>query len=199
MTPTLEQFATATGADLAHATVYFDQAVAAMDRFQITDPEAVAAFCATIGVETQYLTAMEESLYYKDPARIADLYKRVFDKDHNGQISAAEIEAAKPYARNSNAVSKLLYNGFHGRGGAMLTWQGNYKKHGDLLGFDYVSNPALVKEPMHAMLTAGSFWDVAKCNECASDMGEVTLRWNGPRRLALDRRIALRDIGLAAL
>lgn len=199
MAPTLDQFAKACGATVPVAQLYFDHAVAAMDRFNITSREAVAALCATVSVETARLTAMEESLYYRDAARIADLYKRIFDTNKDRKITPDEIERAKPYVRNSAKVSELLYKGYHGRGGAMLTWVENYRIHGKKLGYDYEGNPALVKEPFHAMLTACSFFDSAKCNECADDMSEVTLRWNGPRRLHLAERIQQYGIALSVL
>lgn len=197
---TPEQFAAAIGATDANAARYFDHAVAAMERFRISDTAAgVAAFCASVSVETRRLTAMEEDLFYRDADRLAHLFKRVYDADHNGVISPEEVQKAVPYCRNPKALSKVLYNGFHGRGGAQLTWERNYALHGKKLGFDYVGDPALLTTPEHAMLSAASFWDEIDGNSVAHDMGELTRRWNGPARLALAERIAQRDKALAAL
>lgn len=196
---TLDQFADATGATHANASVYLDSALAAMARFHIEEDEQVASFLASVSVETQRLTAMEEGLYYKDPARLADLFRRVFDEDHDNKISPEEVTRALPYVRNPKGLSMRLYGGFHGRGGAQLTWERNYRLHGDKLGVNYVANPGLLLEPEHAMLSAASFYDEIKGNDCAHDMGELTRRWNGPRRLALAERIAQKNAAMAVL
>lgn len=195
---TLDQFATATGATDDNAAKYFDAAVAAMDRFKIAEPAAAAAFLANVSVETMKLTKMEEDLHYRDPERLARLFLRVFDEDHNRVISPEEIAVAAQYVNNPHALSMKLYNGFHGRGGAQLTWEGNYKLHGDKLGVDYVGEPALLLTPEHAMLSAASFWDTIRGNAFADDMDTIVARWNGPRRLQFAERLAMRDIALAA-
>lgn len=196
---TLEQFQVATGSTLANASVYYTHACAAMERFDIATSDQVAAFCATIGVETQRLTKMQEDLYYTHPERLVMVFRRVFDLNKDGRAEPEEIEACTPYCRNPRALSQKLYGGFHGRGGTMLTWERNYALHGLKLGFDYVNNPDLLLTPQHAMLSAGSFWDEGRINAVAHNMDEVTLRVNGPARLALAERIALRDEGLKVL
>lgn len=195
----LDQFAEATGATHANASEYLDAALAAMARFNIATEEQIAAFLASVSVETQRLTAMEENLYYTHADRLADLFRRVFDEDHDGKISPEEVVKAMPYLKNPTGLSMRLYGGFNGRGGSMLTWERNYRLHGDKLGVNYVANPGLLLKPEHAMLSAASFYDEIKGNECADDMGELTRRWNGPRRLALAERIAQKNAAMTAL
>lgn len=199
MTPTLEQFQAATGSTAENAQIYYEPALETFERFSIVEPTQIAAFCATVGVETQRLTKMEENLYYTTPDRLAKIFRRVFDEDHDGVIEPWEIERCKPYCRNPRALSIKLYGGFHGRGGMHLTWERNYKVHSKRLGFDYLSDPNLLLEPQHAMLSAGSFWDLNQINDVADRMDEVTFRVNGPARLGLAERIALCNEGLEAL
>lgn len=196
---TLEQFAAAAGASSANAAQYFDAATAAMERFGITEPACIAAFCAHVSVETARLTKMEEDLYYKDAKRLAGLFLRVFDEDHNRVITDDEVVKAMPYIKNPKGLSMRLYGGFHGRGGAQLTWERNYRAHGDKLGVNYVSNPGLLLTPEHAMLSAASFYDSINGNDVAHDMGEMTARWNGPKRMHLAERIAQYNTALSAL
>lgn len=197
---TLDQFAAATGATQENAARYFDHAVATMARFKVSDSaDAVAAYCATMSVETARLTAMEESLYYKDAERLAKLYRRAFDLDQDGTIEPQEVAAALLYTRNSKGLSMHLYRGYHGRGGCMLTWEKNYSAHGHLLGLPLLAKPEMLLEPEYAMLVMGSFWNSINGNDVAGDMGEVTRRVNGPRRMHLAERIAQRDAALIAL
>jgi len=186
---TLEQFTACTGATPANAQVYYPFALVAMGLFKIAEDQQVAAFLATLGIESEYLTHMEEDLFYSHADRLVAIFPHEFH-------TAAD---AAPFVRNPKGLSQKIYGGYHGRGGIQLSWLKNYKLHGDRLGFDYVGQPDLVKTPQHAMLTAGSYWDLTKCNDIAADMGEVTLRVNGPAREALAARIAQRDRALEVL
>ncbi|MGJ7497177.1 glycoside hydrolase family 19 protein [Variovorax sp. RT4R15] len=177
-----QTLAKCTGATLQDAEVYAQPLTAAMDRFHIDTPKRQAAFLATIAIESMNLTKVEEGLYYKDAARLAKIYPRAFK-------SAADAE---PFARNPQALGKLLYQGYWGRGFIQLTWEKNYRAAGDALGFDYINQPSLVLEPQHAALTAGWFWDDANCNAPADDgdMRGMTLRVNGKALMHLDERTA---------
>jgi putative chitinase len=186
---TLEQFEISTGATRENAEKYYDHALAAMDRFQISeDAERICAYLATLSIESARLTTMEESLYYRDPFRLAKIFPSKFK-------TSAE---AVPFCRNPQALSMKLYNGFHGRGGIQLTWEKNYAFHGEKLGFNYRDNPDWLLTPDHAMLVSASYWDSARCNDVAYDMDEVTLRVNGRARMHLAERIAQRDIARGA-
>ena len=191
MTFTIEQLATATSSPYGNAKVYHQHLLDGMTRFNIDSLQRQAAFLATVSVESQQLSKMEEGLYYKDPARLARIYPRVFR-------SAADAE---PYARNPKGLGDLLYKGYWGRGHMGLTWRRNYERAGAALGFDYVGNPALVAEPKHAALTAAWYWHDAKCNDPADrgDMTEVTRRVNGPALMHLAERKHQYEIALKAL
>ena len=191
MTFTVEQLAAATSAPYGNAQTYHQPLLDGMTRFNIDSLQRQAAFLATVAVESAHLSAVEEGLYYKDPARLARIYPRAFKN----------AAAAVPYARNPQGLSELLYKGYAGKGLIQLTWRRNYERASEALGFDYVGNPALVATPKHAALTAAWFWHDAKCNDPADkgDMTEVTRRVNGPALMHLAERKAQYEIALKAL
>ena len=191
MSFTVEQLAAATSAPYGNAKTYHQPLLDGMTRFNIDSLQRQAAFLATVSVESQQLSKMEEGLYYKDAARLARIYPRAFK-------SAADAE---PYARNPKGLGDLLYKGYWGRGHLGLTWRRNYERAGEALGYDYVGNPTLVATPKHAALTAAWYWHDAKCNDPADkgDMTEVTRRVNGPALMHLAERKAQYEIALKAL
>ena len=187
----VEQLASATSAPYGNAKTYHQPLLDGMTRFNIDSLQRQAAFLATVAVESAHLSAVEEGLYYKDPARLARIYPRAFKN----------AAAAVPYARNPQGLSELLYKGYAGKGLIQLTWRRNYERASEALGFDYVGNPALVATPKHAALTAAWFWHDTKCNDPADkgDMTEVTRRVNGPALMHLAERKAQYEIALKAL
>ena len=187
----VEQLASATSAPYGNAKTYHQPLLDAMGRFDICSLQRQAAFLATVSVESARLSSPEESLYYKDPDRLARIYPRAFKN----------AAAAAPYARNPQGLSELLYKNYHGRGLLGLTWRRNYERASEALGFDYVGNPTLVATPKHAALTAAWYWHDAKCNDPADkgDMTEVTRRVNGPALMHLAERKAQYEIALKAL
>lgn len=189
MTP--ELIAQCTGGTLANARVYAVPLTDAMALFQINTPRRQSAFLATVGIESARLTAVEESLYYRDAGRLASIYPRAFDN----------AEEARPYTRNSEALGKLLYQGYCGRGLIQLTWEKNYRAAGEALGKPYLAQPNMVKEPVDAALTAAWFWSANGCNKPADalDMTGVTRIVNGARLMHLAERVALYDGGMVAL
>lgn len=185
---TIDEIARATGAKRSIALPFTDPLNEAMYRFEINTARRVSAFLATVAVESTNLSAVEESLYYRDPARLVAIYSRAFKN----------TQTAVPYTRNPAGLSQLLYKGYHGRGLIQLTWEKNYKEAGDALGYDYVGHRELLLQPKHAALTAAWFWSANGCNEAADrgDMNDVTRRVNGPARMHLAERIAQYDANI---
>lgn len=180
-----------TEAQMSDAIRFAEPITLAMEAFEINNQRRQSAFLATISIETSRLKKLEEGLYYKDPARLAMIYPRVFK-------NASE---ASPYARNPDALSQLLYGGYHGRGCMMLTWEKNYKAASDALAFDYLDHPELLLEIEHATLTAAWFWKTNGCNEAADrgDMKAVTRIVNGPALMHLSERTELYNKALDIL
>lgn len=171
---TLELFQQATSSTRERAELFYAPVMAAMERFVIDGLYPTSGFLATCTIESQYLQKTEESLYYKDPKRIVELYLRIFDKDKDRRADPEEIEQAKSFVRNHEGLSKLLYSGYHGRGLIQLTWLANYLAASEALGVDYVGQPDLVKEPTHAALTAAWFYSKAGCIAVSSSIERVT-------------------------
>jgi putative chitinase len=153
----------------------------AMARFDITSPVRQAAFIAQLGHESAHLTKLSESLYYKDPERVAQLFKYGFDLNHNGRVEPAEIEFAKGYLRNSEKLANRVYGSRYGngpdasgdgyryraRGAIGITFRDNYRLCGQALGLPLLDKPELLEQPEYAALSAAWYWWDRGLNELA--------------------------------
>ena len=153
----------------------------AMARFDITSPVRQAAFLAQVGHESQHLTKLSESLYYKDAARVAGLFKYGFDLNRNGRVDPAEIEDAKAYLRNSEKMANRVYAGrmgngpeasgdgyrYRGRGCIGITGADMYRRCGQALGLPLLARPELLEQAEYAALSAAWFWWDRGLNELA--------------------------------
>lgn len=153
----------------------------AMARFDITSPVRQAAFLAQVGHESQHLTKLSESLYYKDAARVAGLFKYGFDLNRNGRVDPAEIEDAKAYLRNSEKMANRVYAGrmgngpeasgdgyrYRGRGCIGITGADMYRRCGQALGLPLLVRPELLEQAEYAALSAAWFWWDRGLNELA--------------------------------
>lgn len=178
---TLDQLRECTGAELEDAARYLEPLNKAMEWAEINTPRRIAAFLATIAVESGNLRAVEEGLHYRSAERLAKIFPRVFP----------DAESAAPCVANPAALSEKLYGGFHGRGLIQLTWERNYRACGQALGIDLVENPGLLTQATAAALSAAWFWKTNNCNAPADagDMDKVTRIVNGPAKLHLAERI----------
>lgn len=186
---TLEELMATTGANEENAIKYLEPLNQTMARYHIETPVQQAAFMATLSIESAKLSQVEEGLYYSKPERLVLIFPRLF----------STAEEAAPYAKNPQALSIKLYNGYHGRGLIQLTHKANYEACSKDLGVDFVNEPKLLTTPEYASLSAGWFWDKNGCNQVAHDMTRVTRIVNGPARLHLKERQEQYEIALAAL
>jgi len=120
----------------------------------IKDPMRAAAFVAT--VEAEAGTSLTERGYTKQRAI------EVFPS------RASDIEAL-PDNASADDIFNTVYGGrfgntepndgskYKGRGLVQLTFKGNYKDVGDILGLDLVNNPELVNDPKHAVAVAMTY------------------------------------------
>lgn len=185
-----------TGATPFRAAPYAEPLRAAMALFSIDSVARAAPFLANVAVETQYLNAVEENLYYTTPARLREIFPSLFNPARGGRYIAED------YVRNPAGLSRIRFSGYHGRGLMHLTWLEAYRAAGDALGHDYVANPALVMEPTHAALTACWFWtDYKRLNPFADtgNLAEIRRRVNGEAMLGLAEVRKYRDIAQLAL
>ncbi len=95
---------------------------------------------------------------------------------------------------------------FKGRGPIQITGRANYRRFGDLLGTDLISDPARAARPELAFRIAGLFWSKKGLNELADRatpeaFREITRRINGGFNGLEDRQkfyaVARRVLGVA--
>lgn len=168
---------------------------AACARFQINTAPRLAGFVAQCRVESAGFTALEESLFYRDPVRIQRIWP----------ARVPTLQLAQGLARNPQGLANVVYanrlgNGdtasgdgwrYRGRGLKQLTGRANYVDAADALNRPYVTNPELVALPEDACMTAAWFWHVNKLNILAdsAQWDAITRAVNGPGMLqAAERR-----------
>lgn len=172
--------------------------------FNVTTPREVAAIVAQFGHETQSFTAMEESLYYRDPTRVVLLFRTAFDKDRDAVADPAEIADAMQYLKNPQKLANRVYAGrggngaeasgdgwrYRGRGYTHLTFLNNYRIASAMPGAaDYVAQPELVAEPEHAALTGFGFWRHNRIGEALAAGGiDATTKIINPGMAGKDDR-----------
>ncbi|MEI7443254.1 MAG: glycoside hydrolase family 19 protein [Burkholderiales bacterium] len=178
---------------------------AACREFGISGPRQVAAFVAQAMHESQGFASLEESLWYRDAARIAVVFRNAF-------IDAAE---ALPYVRQPERLANRAYanrlgNGpeasgdgwrYRGRGLFQITGRANYARAAATLGRPYLEQPELVAQPADAARTAGWYWSSRALSPIAErgDFDGVTRAINGPAMLGRAERASLYARALRAL
>lgn len=120
------------------------------------------------------------------------------------------IEAARPYARNPEALANRVYGGrmgnnqpgdgwiFRGRGPIQLTGRDNYAFVGDLMGQDLVSLPELMEQPRYALEATIHWWEDRIPDSMLGDPERVTKRVNGGL-IGLADRVHLAELAREAL
>lgn len=167
---------------------------AACARFQINTAARIAGFVAQCRVESAGFTTLEESLFYRDPARIMKIWPS----------RVTSIQQAQGLARNPQGLANVVYadrlgNGdtasgdgwrFRGRGLKQLTGKNNYIDAAEALNRPFVTNPDLVATPEDACMTAAWFWHGIKGNILAdsAQWDAITRAVNGPGMLQADLR-----------
>lgn len=166
----------AAGINPTAAKIHAAPLAAAAARFDIDTRARVAAFLGQAAHETQGLTAFEESLFYRDAERIAQIFK-------SARLSIAEAQelTSRPGRNRSRELANRVYanrggNGnvasgdgwrYRGRGAGHLTFRDNYRAAGSALGRPYEAQPDLVAQPEDAALSFAWYWHTNKCNVMA--------------------------------
>lgn len=147
----------------------------AFERFKINTPERVAGFMGQAMHESGGLRTLTENLNYHMEALM-----RVWPSRFTS------VDMAAQYHRKPEQIANLVYanrlgNGapetgegwlYRGRGIFQLTGKDNYRRAGEALGVDLVSNPEQVAQPRMAALTAAWYWSQNNMNELA-DQGDT--------------------------
>lgn len=156
------------------------------EKFKINTPLRLSHFLSQCSHESGGFKVFQENLNYS-----ADGLKKIFPKYFPGNLSES-------YARNPEKIASKVYGGrmgnglestkegykFRGRGALQTTGKENYKKLGDFLGVDLISNPDLVATK-YPLASAAFFFDSNKlwsiCDKGADDatVTSVTKRVNG--------------------
>ena len=146
---------------------------AAMTEFGIETPARVAAFVAQLAHESGQFRFMEE-IWGPTPAQ-------------------RRYEPASTLAATLGNTETGDGKRYKGRGPIQITGRANYRRFGDLLGTDLVSDPARAAHPELAFRIAGLFWSKKGLSELADRatdeaFREITRRINGGFNGLDDRR-----------
>ena len=149
-----------------YADRYIDGFNTLLDRYGIDTPLRVAHFLAQILHESGLLRHVEENLNYSARG-LRQVFGKYFRSDAEANAFARRPEkiANRVYANrigNGNEGSGDGYR-FRGRGLIQLTGRENYRKFGDWLGIDVISNPERVATD-YAVHSAVFFWSTRKRN-----------------------------------
>ena len=129
--------------------------LASANKYGITNPNLQAALLATISKESRFIPQSENLNYSKD--NILRVWK-------NTDESTAEEMAHNPEKLGNWRYGGSGGNGsnegylYRGRGFNQITFKNSYRKYGDLLGIDLVTNPDKLNEPQIAADAAALFF-----------------------------------------
>jgi predicted chitinase len=146
---------------------------AAMTEFAIETPARAAAFVAQLAHESGQFRFMEE-IWGPTPAQ-------------------RRYEPASTLAATLGNTETGDGRRYKGRGPIQITGRANYRRFGDFLGTDLVSDPARAAQPELAFRIAGLFWSKKGLSELADRatdeaFREITRRINGGFNGLDDRR-----------
>jgi putative chitinase len=155
----------------------------------------IAHFIAQTATETGGYSAMSENLNYSAAAMM-----RVWPSRF------ANLDAAKAYVNNPEALANKVYGGrlgngpeasgdgyrFRGRGLIQLTGRDNYAKREAETGINLLSRPDKAADPVRAVKIACLYWASRKIN-AAADLGNDDATIKKVRKLVNGGEIGLAD------
>lgn len=151
-------------------------------------------FLAQVLHESAMLERLEEGLSYS-AERLCAVWPRRF----------ASLEAARPFARNPQALANRVYGGrmgnvdpddgwkYRGRGLIQCTGRANYGLVESITGLPVLDQPELLAQPLEALQSAIAWWERAISDAILGDVERVSRAVNGgtaglPDRIALTER-----------
>jgi len=205
----------AVGLQPTQARAFAEPLAEACTKFGIDTAQRLAGFIGQCMIESARFTKLEENLFYRDPARIAGIFRTGFDLDGDRVVDPEEIEFARGYVGKPRELANRAYanrggNGdeasgdgwrYRGRGLIQLSLLDNYAAAQRDLGRPYLTEPDLVAQPVDACLTAARYWEQAGCNTLADmrNWDGCTLAVNGKGMLHRAERATASNDALAAL
>ena len=167
-----------------------------IEKFNITSGLRLAHFLAQCAHESGNFTLVTENLNYSKE-RLVQIFPKYFPN----------LAVATPYDRKPEKIANKVYasrmgNGdeasgegykFRGRGYIQLTGKDNYRKFGQFIGEDLVSNPELVatKYPLMSaafFFNSNNLWTICDKGATAEVVTSVTKRVNGGTHGLADRQ-----------
>ena len=191
----------AMGVSPARVSLYFNDLLATMDRYEISTSRRASMFLAQVAHESGFRSNPEENLNYSKE-RLVIVFPKYF----------TEAKAAE-YAHLPAKIANLVYGGrmgngpeesgdgykYRGRGLIQVTGKDNYRACGHSLDLDLEHEPDQLCNPHPAVMSAGWFWEKAGCNALADNdlMTACTKKINGGTN-GLEHRTALWEKAKAA-
>lgn len=150
-----------------NAYLYISHLQEAMDYAEINTIKRKASFLAHIAVESAQLNKVRESLYYKDPIRLMNMFEGRFTRELADRcIRNPELTANYAYCDKYGNGSFSSGQGwlYIGRGLIQITFYYNYEQCGKALNLPLIEHPELLEEPRNAAMSAAWFWKVNNLN-----------------------------------
>lgn len=190
---------------IQRADIFLEPLVAGMRQWDIVTPVCQAHYIAQVLHESQNFAVMAENLNYKPSGILAtfntDKIKRFTDEE------AEQYGRTDAHPANQRMIALIAYNGrmgnavdsedgwrHRGRGPIQLTGRDNYLRCGAAIGFDLLSSPELLQEPMVGCMASAWFWAAGNptgksLNPLAErgDVGAVTRAVSGGNLGLLER------------
>lgn len=165
----------------------YDALIATFEKFDICTPDRKAAFIGQCKHESANFKRTHENLNYR-----ASALKALFSRSRISEEDCEKYGRTDDHPADQAMIANTIYGGawglknlgnedegdgwaYKGRGYIQLTGKANYRKAGEALGVDFLSNPELVETPMYAALTAGWFWDSKSLNMLADEHDWIAL------------------------
>lgn len=150
--------------------VWFEPIRDACEAWEINTEHRVAMFLANCMQESRRLRSMVEDLRYS--AKTLRGLKKYFT-----------AEDAERMAYDEFAIAERMYGGrmgngpegsgdgfkYRGHGPPQLTGRNNYRRIGQLIGWDLEAEPNQIVVPLWGAYAAAAFWDSTGCSKAADD------------------------------
>ena len=152
-------------------------------KYNITTPERLAAFLATVHHESGGFKQFTENLNYS-PERLLQVWPNRFDE------ATAQRYCRRPQALANKIYANRMGNGaeatgdgwrYRGRGAIQITGYNNYKSISRILDLELDILCEYMETTLGAIESAAGWWDANGCNEIADkqDMTAITRQVNG--------------------
>lgn len=142
---------------------------------------------------SKYLTQYSDQYELNTKLRMAHFLAQAAHESAHFRTLEEYADGSKYEGRVKDLGNTQFGDGvrFKGRGIFQVTGRANYKKYGDKIGVDLISNPKLAADPENSVRTALEYWKDHGLNVLADQdmIKEITRRINGGYN-GLDERLS---------